>query len=543
MALSSLTVSGLAPNLRILGDRQSFEFTQNNTFFGMQNLFVPTLSTPSISNWEFKNNTFSGYRWSHVTDSTGGAGTIKLTYFLNDNPIGIDVLSFTPTGTFFNLPAAFPYPVNPTDATTKQYVDERIPSGQISSLTGFVSGINPVQGIMTTTRGSTCLLMNIPAGGNVDMGNFKLFNVLSPTNNNDAATKIYVDTRTWTTSQISNFIPSVLTFRLDQFVAPTSPINLNNQKIISLGSPTLGADATNKTYVDTAISTTVVTLQGDISGSGAVASPINTTFNRRLDQIAAPTNSLNLNSQKITNLATPVASTDGATRGFVDNSPVTIIGSVSGTGALSSSITTTLNTRLDQVPLPTASVSLNSQKITNLAAPTLGTDAANLTYTQAQSNISGTSGQIAITGANPKVISLINTAVIPGTYTGISQLIVDQQGRLTGISSLNTYQNLTYTAALTWNWDNGNIANLTLTGNTVLTIVPGTRQNGTLIVKQDSTGNRKITLITGIYSQGTSNPDAGLSGPGNKVDKLFFSVDINGAIYYDSISKDMRQVT
>lgn len=38
----------------------------------------------------------------------------------------------------------------------------------------------------------------------------------------------------------------------------------------------------------------------------------------RLDQMAAPTGSVSLNSQKITNLATPSADTDAATKGYVD---------------------------------------------------------------------------------------------------------------------------------------------------------------------------------------------------------------------------------
>lgn len=41
--------------------------------------------------------------------------------------------------------------------------------------------------------------------------------------------------------------------------------------------------------------------------------------NTRLDQITAPTAAVSLNSQKITNLATPTAATDAATKGYVDN--------------------------------------------------------------------------------------------------------------------------------------------------------------------------------------------------------------------------------
>jgi hypothetical protein len=39
----------------------------------------------------------------------------------------------------------------------------------------------------------------------------------------------------------------------------------------------------------------------------------------RLDQMAAPTAAVSLNSQKITNLATPTVSTDAATKGYVDS--------------------------------------------------------------------------------------------------------------------------------------------------------------------------------------------------------------------------------
>lgn len=69
---------------------------------------------------------------------------------------------------------------------------------------------------------------------------------------------------------------------------------------------------------------TGVTVSGNItvSGSGLVASNINDFDTRvrssRLDQMAAPTTSVSLNSQKITNLGTPTADTDAATKAYVD---------------------------------------------------------------------------------------------------------------------------------------------------------------------------------------------------------------------------------
>ncbi len=40
----------------------------------------------------------------------------------------------------------------------------------------------------------------------------------------------------------------------------------------------------------------------------------------RLDQMAAPTGSVSVNSQKITNLATPTSNTDASTKLYVDTS-------------------------------------------------------------------------------------------------------------------------------------------------------------------------------------------------------------------------------
>ena len=67
-----------------------------------------------------------------------------------------------------------------------------------------------------------------------------------------------------------------------------------------------------------------VTINGNltVSGSGLLASNINDFDTKvrlsRLDQMAAPTADVSLNSQKITNLATPTSDTDAATKAYVD---------------------------------------------------------------------------------------------------------------------------------------------------------------------------------------------------------------------------------
>jgi hypothetical protein len=69
-------------------------------------------------------------------------------------------------------------PVDATDATTKAYVDTAISSSHLPlQLRGFVQGLEKDDGTLDSIRGNTCLLSNIPAGGNVDMGSFRLKNL------------------------------------------------------------------------------------------------------------------------------------------------------------------------------------------------------------------------------------------------------------------------------------------------------------------------------------------------------------------------------
>ena len=78
-----------------------------------------------------------------------------------------------------------------------------------------------------------------------------------------------------------------------------------------------------------------------------------------LDNITAPSNSLNLNTEKITNLADATLATDALNRQTADGRYY--------------SNTTVLNS----ITAPTGNLNLNSQHITNLANAALPTDALN----------------------------------------------------------------------------------------------------------------------------------------------------------------------
>lgn len=60
-------------------------------------------------------------------------------------------------------------------------------------------------------------------------------------------------TGTQTASTISDFDTQVRTSRLDQMAAPTAALNLNNQRITNLATPTAATDAATKGYVDAAV--------------------------------------------------------------------------------------------------------------------------------------------------------------------------------------------------------------------------------------------------------------------------------------------------
>ena len=246
----------------------------------------------------------------------------------------------------------------------------------------------------------------------VSFGSQKLINLLTPTLATDAATKGYVDGKTWTTSVITDFTTATLAFRLDQFAIPTTSLNLNSQKIINLGIPTLGTDAANKNYVDGK----TITLTGAVTGTGVLGSIVTTltnivasqitNFNAavtafRLDQFAAPTVAVSMGGQKITNLGTPTVTTDAATKAYVDSvaggagGAITLTGAVtgSGTGTVATILTpittsqiTNFNAavtafRLDQFAIPTADINLNSHKIINVLNPTNAQDASTKSYT------------------------------------------------------------------------------------------------------------------------------------------------------------------
>lgn len=199
--------------------------------------------------------------------------------------------------------------------------------------------------------------------------------------------------------------------------AITADLDVDGFKIINLGTPTLATDGATKAYVDSVAGGTI-TLTGAVTGSGTgtiattltpITTALITNFNSavlafRLDQFALPTANLNVNGEKITNLATPTVGTDAANKNYVDGKTWT-------TSVITDFVAAVTAFRLDQFAAPTSAVSMGSQKITNLAKPTLGSDAVNKDYADAL-----VGGAITLTGA----VTGTGTGTIATTLTNIT---------------------------------------------------------------------------------------------------------------------------
>lgn len=147
MAVSAFTVANIKPSLKVDANQRFIfgldEFPEPLGSFKLDNIFTPVVGTPSVTNFETRNNTLSGFRWVHTTNSGDTFGSLKLQSFVNAQSTGTDILLFNVDG--------------------------------------------------TVTFDANVFFNGFSISGDLDMNNYKIINLASPTNNTDAATKQYVD--------------------------------------------------------------------------------------------------------------------------------------------------------------------------------------------------------------------------------------------------------------------------------------------------------------------------------------------------------------
>ncbi len=134
----------------------------------------------------------------------------------------------------------------------------------------------------------------------------------------------------------------------------------------------------------------------------------------RLDQMAAPTGSVSLNSQKITNLATPTSNADASTKLYVDTQINNLIDGAPSTldtlNEIAAALADTANFS-DTVVLKagstmTGNLAMGTNKVTGLGTPTSNTDAATKAYADTMLPLAGGTMTGAIAMGTNKITGL-----------------------------------------------------------------------------------------------------------------------------------------
>lgn len=119
----------------------------------------------------------------------------------------------------------------------------------------------------------------------------------------------------------------------------------NGRKIVNLGVGSAATDAANTGQITTAYANAISRANHQGTQLAATISDFDTQVrSSRLDQIAQPTAAVSFNNQRQTNLADPTAAQDSATKNYVDN---TIAGLTTGQvlkGTVRAAATTNVNT-------------------------------------------------------------------------------------------------------------------------------------------------------------------------------------------------------
>jgi hypothetical protein len=148
----------------------------------------------------------------------------------------------------------------------------------------------------------------------------------------------------------------------------------------------------------------------------------------RLDQMAAPTGSVSLNSQKITNLATPTSNADASTKLYVDTQINNLIDGAPSTldtlNEIAAALADTANFS-DTVVLKagstmTGNLAMGTNKVTGLGTPTSNTDAATKAYADTMLPLAGGTMTGAIAMGTNKITGLgtptANTDAVTKAY-------------------------------------------------------------------------------------------------------------------------------
>ena len=181
---------------------------------------------------------------------------------------------------------------------------------------------------------------SFPMQADINMNNNFIQNIATPTSSHQASNKGYCD---------YNFLSR------QKGGVLMSSLSMNQNDLFEIPAPKYGNSAANKNYVDTEIT--------------KVHQNLDLTPFLRKDGQRAMTGSLNMNGNQIIRLKEPVSSSDASTKGYTDQKIDNI-----------QKINTTLFIKKDgSVPMA-ADLDMGTHKIINVGQPTTDTDAASKGY-------------------------------------------------------------------------------------------------------------------------------------------------------------------
>jgi hypothetical protein len=257
-------------------DSASNTLTGVVTLTGTQTLTNKTLTSPTITGTGAIAGTFTGNLTGNVTGTvSGNAGTVTNGVYTTDT--GTVTSTMIANGTIVDAD------INASAAITATKISG---TAVTQADTGTVTSTMIANGTIVNADVSATAAIaktKLDLGGTITSADIVDGTIVASdiADGTITAAKLVSDpyaranhTGTQAASTISDFDTQVRTSRLDQMAAPTGSVSLNSQKVTSLATPTDNADAATKLYVDTKVADLVNSAPSTLDTLGEIASAI-----------------------------------------------------------------------------------------------------------------------------------------------------------------------------------------------------------------------------------------------------------------------------